>query len=315
MKISIITTVYNGEKYIEETLESVLTQRGDFELEYIVVDGKSTDSTLSKINKYKALVDKGFYDGRNRGATMEVVSEKDNGMYDGIAKGFKKCSGDVIAYINADDFYSPNTFACVTEIFGQNKDVKWITGRCTFYNNRGHNTFSILRVFEDKELIRKGGYGLLAPYYIPQESTFWTKELLDKVDFNEFASYKQAGDFYLWHTFAEFEKLYVVDSVFSGFRVVENQLSADIDSCHEEMMRIIGDAKLSVNEKMKLQRVIDKNENLTDVKKYKYGIFHYDNNRKKWVRRSNKFLQSKKTFSLASQLKKLSLKNLFRHIV
>src|SRR5574344_2986474 len=110
MKISIITTVYNGEKYIEETMDSVLSQRGDFELEYIVIDAQSSDTSFEKIKKYKNFVDRGYYEGRNQGITMQIFSEKDNGMYDGISKGFKICTGEVVAYINADDFYLPNAF-------------------------------------------------------------------------------------------------------------------------------------------------------------------------------------------------------------
>lgn len=309
MKISIVTAVYNCEKYIEETLESVLEQRGDFELEYIVIDGQSTDSTFDKINKYKALVESGFYTGRNKGITFEVISEKDSGMYDAIAKGFRKCTGDVVAYINADDFYIPNAFACVTEIFEQNSDVKWLTGRCSFYNEKGHNTFSILRIFEDVNLIRKGGYGLFSPYYIPQESTFWKMELLKKIDLEVFSKYKKAGDFYLWHVFSKFEKLHTVNSVFSGFRTVENQLSSNLSSYHDEMQEIVGDVELSAQEKIKLDKIIEINENLVDRKKYDYGIFHYDSCQKKWVTRTNKFLP------IGKKKKKVSIKGLISRLI
>lgn len=288
MKISIITSVYNGEKYIEETLESVLSQRGDFEIEYIVVDASSTDSTLNIVNKYKSLLEKGFYSGRNQGITMKVICEKDNGMYEGISKGLKIVTGDIIAYINSDDFYMPNAFSCVMEIFEQNKNVKWLTGRCSSYNEQGHNTFSALRIFDGQDLITKGGYGLFSPYYIQQEATFWTRELLEKVNLEEFTKYKRAGDFYLWHIFAKYEELYTVNSILSGFRTVENQLSTDLDMYHNEMRKIIGNINLTLTEKFKLQKIIDLNNNLTDIEKFPFGIFYYDDISKKWVKNRRK---------------------------
>ena len=132
MKISIITTTYNIEDYIEDTLESVLTQKGDFYIEYIVYDACSTDTTYEKIKKYKKFVDNGFYKGRNLGIDIQIYQEKDNGMYAGVAKGIKKATGDIIAYINGDDYYMPNAFSTVCDVFSENENVNWITGVINF---------------------------------------------------------------------------------------------------------------------------------------------------------------------------------------
>ena len=92
--ISIITVVYNGEKYLEETILSVINQTYD-NVEYIIIDGGSTDGTIDIIKKYNDNID-------------YWVSEKDRNMYDGINKGLKIASGDIVASLNSDDFYADN---------------------------------------------------------------------------------------------------------------------------------------------------------------------------------------------------------------
>lgn len=293
MRISIVTTVHNGEKFISETIESVLSQRGDFDIEYIIFDSCSTDNTLQIINRYKKLVDDGFYQGRNNGIAFKAFSEKDSGMYDGLTKGFKILTGDIIAYLNADDFYIPGAFSCVSDIFKQNQEVNWLTGRCNLYNESGQNIFSILRLFENKDLIQKGAYGLYSNYYIEQEVTFWRKKLLDKIDYADFKNNSLAGDFYLWKTFAETEKLYSVNSILGGFRLVDGQLSSNLTSYHNEMKKVIGNNELSDREKRILQKVIDINEKASDYYKFEYGVFYYDQNFKKWLKKDYDYSEEK----------------------
>lgn len=99
--ISIITPTYNSEKYLEKCILSIL-QQGCCEYEHIIVDGGSTDGTLSIIRKYEKLY------------PMKWISEKDNGMYDAIAKGFKLASGDIFCWLNSDDMYMPWTLRAVS---------------------------------------------------------------------------------------------------------------------------------------------------------------------------------------------------------
>ena len=106
MKVSIITTCFNREKTIRGCIESVLNQ--DYpEIEYIVVDGASSDSSLSVINEYKDRI-------------AVIVSEPDNGMYEGINKGIRMATGDVIGLVHSDDFlYSNQTISHIVEQFNQ----------------------------------------------------------------------------------------------------------------------------------------------------------------------------------------------------
>lgn len=89
MKVTIITVVFNGEKYIKDCIDSILYQ--DYKnIEYVVIDGGSTDGTLSIIESYRSKI-------------HYFISEKDKGMYDALNKGIKAATGDIIGILNADD--------------------------------------------------------------------------------------------------------------------------------------------------------------------------------------------------------------------
>lgn len=137
MKISIITVCWNSEKYLKTAIESVLYQTLE-DIEYIIIDGGSTDDTLNIIKQYEPL-----FEGR-----MKWISEKDNGIYDAMNKGIKISTGDIVGLLNSDDFYlSRNVLQKIVEIFftkkvdsiyanlfyvdAENTDKiirKWITG-------------------------------------------------------------------------------------------------------------------------------------------------------------------------------------------
>jgi len=106
-KISIITVVYNGEKYLEETVKSILNQTYQ-NIEYIIIDGASNDGTVDIIKKYE---DKISY----------WVSEKDNGIYDAMNKGIALCNGEIIGIVNADDYLYIDSIEKVVKIFEDNK--------------------------------------------------------------------------------------------------------------------------------------------------------------------------------------------------
>ena len=224
MKISIITPCFNSEKYIEETIESVLSQKGSFEIEYIIVDGGSTDNTVSIIKKYKESVESGEFPIKCNKVSFDYLSEKDDGMYDALTKGFKLITGDIVTYINSDDFYLPNAFSVAVDIFDKYLDVDWLTGSTVGYNEKGQIVDCLLPFKYKRRLIRKGIYGTIL-INIQQESTLWRKKLLNDLDFNGLKKYKFAGDFYLWYTFSKRTDLYIVQSCIGGFRGRPGQIS------------------------------------------------------------------------------------------
>lgn len=155
------------EKYIEGTIISVLSQNYD-NLEYIIVDGGSTDSSMEIINKYRDKI-------------AVVISEPDHGMYDAIAKGFAIATGDIFAYINADDTYFPHTFRLVNEIFTANSEIDWIGGRPAYINENRNLTdiFPQVGAKRSKDIAR-GYFHQNAYGFLMQESMFWRKELYIK---------------------------------------------------------------------------------------------------------------------------------------
>ena len=109
MKISIVTVCYNSENTIKRTIESVLNQTYT-NIEYLVIDGKSTDKTVEIAKSYE----KQFYD---RGMEYKVISESDNGIYDAMNKGASLATGDFIAMLNSDDWYEPNAVEVVVNTY------------------------------------------------------------------------------------------------------------------------------------------------------------------------------------------------------
>ena len=118
--ISVVTVVYNGEKYLEQTILSVLEQDYD-NVEYIIIDGGSTDGTLDIIKKYEDAID-------------YWVSEPDSGIYNAMNKGASLCSGDYVAFLNADDWYETDTIFLVATCIQKNS-VHYVFGNTAIYKN------------------------------------------------------------------------------------------------------------------------------------------------------------------------------------
>lgn len=219
-KLSIITPVYNCDKYIEDCILSI-KQQTNTNFEHIIVDGGSTDSTLEIIKKYA-----GTYN-------MRWISEPDNGMYDAICKGFAMATGDIFAWLNADDMYRPYTVHMVLNLMS-NQDIHWLTGFPVIYTENGvmYSASTILpipfRIFMKMGYPGKGGCGL------QQESTFWKRSLWETANGPDIKKYKYAGDFLLWKRFAHYSDIYITDIVLSGFRKHSGQKSEDKISYNRE---------------------------------------------------------------------------------
>ena len=111
---SIITVVYNGEKYLEKTIESVIKQKFK-NFEYIVIDGGSTDNSVKIIEKFEKKID-------------YWVSEKDRGIYDAFNKGMRVSKGKFIGFINSDDIYNKNALKIISNYIEKNQQTDFIFG-------------------------------------------------------------------------------------------------------------------------------------------------------------------------------------------
>ena len=108
MKFSVITVVYNGEKTIERTIQSVIEQK-NADIEYIIIDGSSTDRTMEYVRKYTSHI-------------ARIVSEPDRGIYDAMNKGSRLATGDIIAFLNSDDWYEKDVLQNVIARF-ENSEI------------------------------------------------------------------------------------------------------------------------------------------------------------------------------------------------
>ncbi len=203
--ISIITTCYNCESYIEQTLQSIHCQKkGDYK--HIVVDAVSTDGTQDILKQYKDRLDR-------------LIIEPDDGMYYGINRGYQYVDTEVMAWLNADDVYYPWTFSVVKDIFKAFPQVDWIIGLPSYINEKSQciKVASNAGTVYPKNYIKNGWFQPLYAGHLQQESMFWRKTLWDKVGGLDL-SLKYAADFDLWTRFARYTDLYSVSVPLAGFR-------------------------------------------------------------------------------------------------
>ena len=209
LKISVVTPSFNQVSFLEAALMSVLGQ-GYPNLEYIVIDGQSTDRSIEIIQSYD---DHLYY----------WCSEPDTGQYDAINKGFMKSTGDIMAWLNSDDMYTPWAFKIVNEIFFNLPEVEWLTtlspllwsssGSAIYCAHRGGFT---RQGFFRGENLPVNHWFALGP--IQQESVFWRRSLWKKAGGYVNTSYPLAADFELWARFFQHANLHTVSVPLGGFR-------------------------------------------------------------------------------------------------
>lgn len=215
-KISIVTPSYNQGDFIERTILSVLNQNYP-NLEYIIVDGGSTDDSVDIIRKYE---DHLHY----------WVSERDSGMYEAIQKGFERSSGEIMTWINSDDILQYRSLFTVAEVFNEFQDVNWITGSSSIIDEADR----FLHVSSSKRWSRFHFY--FGEYkYIQQEGTFWRRSLWDKAGGKMNVGLKYAGDLDLWIRFFYYEQLYTARTSLGSFRIrSKNQKTLEGSSFYEK---------------------------------------------------------------------------------
>ena len=237
IKITVVTPVFNQVDYIEQTLLSVLSQ-GYSNLEYIIIDGGSTDGTVDIIKKYESQISR-------------WISEPDSGMYHALNKGFNMSTGSIMCWVNSDDILLPNSLSNMARLFNDLPEVSWIQGLNGFIdlqsriiNTDSPKKFSFLKFLNNDFK------------WIQQESTFWRRSLWEtaggKVDDN----LKLAGDFELWFRFFQHEKLYNSKIPIGAWRRRKGQLSSmHLDAYYEEAFKTINSYPKNKQQLLTLRKI------------------------------------------------------------
>ena len=217
--VSIVTPSYNQAKYLEATIQSVISQ--DYErIEYILVDGASTDGSVDIIQKYA-----------DRLAWW--VSEPDRGQTDAINKGFARANGTILAWLNSDDVYQPGAIADAVERFQQHPDLGLIYGDVNFIDAHGQVIGKFNAQQTSYQRLRRGGV------YIPQQSAFWRADLWKDVGPLDPEMYF-AMDYDLWVRLAKISPIrYFPGHTWANFRLHDDAKTiASDERCWPEMLRV-----------------------------------------------------------------------------
>lgn len=182
-QISVITPSFNQGDFIERTIKSVLSQ--DYpNIEYIVMDGGSTDGTVGILKKY--------------GEKIIWRSEKDKGQGDAVNKGLKLAKGEILAYLNSDDTYQPEAFKIVANFFIKNPDIMWVFGKCRIVDENDQEIRKTITVYKNFWLKRYNYKTLLILNYISQPAVFWRRKAYEEIgEFNPKEFWELDYDYWL----------------------------------------------------------------------------------------------------------------------
>ncbi len=184
VKISIVTPSFNQVRFIGRTIDSVLSQTGDFDLEYRVIDGGSTDGTLDVLAGY--------------GDRITWVSEPDRGQVDAVNKGLRLATGDVVAWLNSDDTLMPGALARVAEAFAAQPEIEWLHGRCRIIDEHDREVRRWISVYKDLRSRTHTYENLLTENYVSQMTAFWRRHVHDDVGYiDDQLHYAFDHDFFL----------------------------------------------------------------------------------------------------------------------
>lgn len=216
--VTIVTPSYNQAPFLEATIRSVLEQ--DYpRIEYVVIDGGSTDGSVETIKKY---ADRLAY----------WVSEKDRGQTEAINKGFARATGDILAWINSDDTYEPGAIREAVDWMQAHPDAGLVYGDANFIDDDGNVIGRFPAAQTDYRRLR-GGY-----VHIPQQAAFFRRDLWQKVGPLD-PSFFFAMDYDLWVRIAKVAPLLYTRHVWANFRLHgDSKTLIANDRCWPEMIRV-----------------------------------------------------------------------------
>lgn len=215
-KISIITPSYNQGQYIEQTIQSVLGQKYP-NLEYIVMDGGSTDQTVRILKKYSK--------------QLTWVSEPDHGQTDAINKGLRLSTGDIVAYLNSDDSYEPHALKTIALYLRSHPRTQFVYGKGQLIDAKGKP----IGFYNDSQATTESLHGGCV---ISQPTAFWTKNVATQIgEFDE--SFHFTMDYDFWVRVSKKFKMVYLPDVLANTRIHNaTKTSSQTHKLHKEAIRV-----------------------------------------------------------------------------
>jgi hypothetical protein len=218
-RISVVTPVLNGERFLEQTIRSVLEQEYAG-IEYYIQDGGSSDNTVSVIRRFESEI-------------TGWVSQPDEGQADALNRAFERASGEILAWINADDFYEPGAFQAVAEVFAAQPDAVAVAGAAWITHPDG------TRVLRRPTDVSRAGLLNWRRNWIAQPSVFFRRSAWQQVGPLD-TSLHWAMDFDLWLELLDVGPIATTDRVLAAFRQhPEGKCSAGLQQMREETRRVV----------------------------------------------------------------------------
>ena len=214
-RITIITPSYNQAQFIEETILSVLNQ-GYPDLEFIVVDGGSTDGTLDILRKYED--------------RLAWSSGRDGGQTNAINIGLRRATGDIVAFLNSDDVYLPGALRAVGEYFSRHAEASCLTGQCRTMDEKGREIRIAITTYKNLWLSLNSYQVLLILNFISQPATFWRRCVTEKIGYLE-ESLHYTMDYEYWLRMSRHYRMHVLFRRLACFRVHSHSKSGTTAHC------------------------------------------------------------------------------------
>ncbi|MDD5560583.1 MAG: glycosyltransferase family 2 protein [Candidatus Omnitrophica bacterium] len=225
--VSIITPVLNGNAYLGQAIQSVLGQTYG-NIEYIIIDGGSTDGSLDTIKKYATRI-------------KYWLSEPDCSMYAAINKGIRAASGSILAYLNSDDLYYPETVETVVDYFRKHPDTELVYGNCDFIGSNGELLYNYRY-----PKYKWQAYVCFNSSSLAQPATFWRNSVHQKIGYFN-TLFKYAGDFDFYAKAGKCCRFLRINKTLARYRCHNATMSATLGKIIEDENGIVHKRYVHVN--------------------------------------------------------------------
>ncbi|MFA5173420.1 MAG: glycosyltransferase [Candidatus Paceibacterota bacterium] len=231
--VSIITPFYNQEETLEQTIKSVLSQEGDFNLEHIIINDGSPDNGIEIIKKYELLLKNKQLPINCDHLNLKWFEQKNKGFASAVNKGIKESSGEIIGWLNSDDYFEPNTIKSIINEFNNHPEMSLIYGDCySLYQETGHRKLLSSEPGNFEKFLRRN-------HSICQPAAFFTKAIIDKIGYLD-EGLKCAPDYDLWLRILKNGKSLHLKKILATYRQWEKSVTVSKKNlCNNERKEVM----------------------------------------------------------------------------